>query len=805
MANESSTQPLFLRTTTPTIDIYIKLAQYPILADRFRERMRQELFGHGLITHEKFEQEVRDLSIASQRREGLGDPYDQEDSQTWQIRFERIRDMHTDALFADNFGSARLDSLIEEVLNSRSSDPGMDAISFNPEIAPWEMLFRQGEIYERMWPEERERHGHHLEEIKVVLIKRLMSDQLPYIGVAKRVLTIADLRQIHQSLIGTGKIGGKAAGIYLAWRILHDVDDTFDNASINIPDSYFIGTDVIYEFFLMNKLEHHMNQKYRTVQEMRTEYPRIVADFRVSELPDYVVTQVREVLASLGNSPVVVRSSSLLEDNFGYSFAGKYSSFICPNQGTAEENLAAILDAIRRVFASTVNPDALRYRKKYGLIDYDERMAILLQRVTGQWHGDYFYPDVAGVGFSYNPFRWSPEIIPGAGFLRLVTGLSTRAVERVDQDYPRLIALSHPHLRTDNSVEGRRIFAQRLMAAIGRRQNTVTTIPVREGLEQHTELLPLIAALDTGENLLPFPADYQLMQDEIEDDGDRGGGDKGGGDHIVLTFDGLIKDQTFTDIMRETLHRLESIYREPVDLEFAIQIEPGEERPGEEDARHTYRLFILECRPLSARRSQPRTPKELREALPTIQRRLFSTPTRRPAGLVEAIDYLVFVDPDVYYSIEDNARREAIADAIIALNDLLPAGRFGLIGPGRWGSLNNRLCVPVTFTDVSNSALLVEISPSYTPAPELAYGTDFYEDIIDAGILVLGIQLTPQGGSMDWDLLRQSPNQLGFYLPEAADLGDVLRVIDLQAVAGTSLKVVIDGSANEAIAGFGPS
>ncbi|HNS40057.1 MAG TPA: PEP/pyruvate-binding domain-containing protein, partial [Promineifilum sp.] len=421
-----------LRTTTPTIDIYIKLAQYPILADRLRERMRQELFGRGIIERESFEQEVRELSIASQRREGLGDPYYEEDSQTWQLRMDRIRDMHTDALFADNFGSARLDALIEEVLNSRSSDPNMEAISFNPEIAPWEMLFQQGEIYERMSPSERERHAHHLEEIKVVLIKRLMSDQLPYIGVAKRVLTIRDLRQIYLSLIGTGKIGGKAAGIYLAWRILHDVDETFDNATINIPDSFFIGTDVIYEFFLMNKLEHHMNQKYRTVQEMRSEYPRIVEDFLAARLPDYVVTQVREVLASLGNSPVVVRSSSLLEDNFGYSFAGKYSSYICPNQGTPKENLTAVLDAIRRVYASTVNPEALRYRKKYGLIDYDERMAILLQRVTGRWNGDYFYPDVAGVGFSINPFCWTPEIRPDVGFLRVVTGLSTRAVERVD-------------------------------------------------------------------------------------------------------------------------------------------------------------------------------------------------------------------------------------------------------------------------------------------------------------------------------------------------------------------------------------
>ena len=227
-----------LRTTTPAIDIYIKLAQYPILADRLRDRMRQELFDRGVVNPDKFEHEVRELSIASQRLEGLSDPYYEEDSHTWQMRIDRIRDYHTDATFADNFGSARLDALIDDVLNSRSATPHAVAISFNPEIAPWEMLFRQGEVYERMPPEELDRHRHHLEEIKVVLIKRLMSDQLPFIGVAKRVLSINDLRRIHHGLIGTGKIGGKAAGMYLAWRILQPVEDQYGQGAINIHDSY---------------------------------------------------------------------------------------------------------------------------------------------------------------------------------------------------------------------------------------------------------------------------------------------------------------------------------------------------------------------------------------------------------------------------------------------------------------------------------------------------------------------------------------------------------------------------------------
>ncbi len=777
-----------LRTTTPAIDIYIKLAQYPILADRLRDRMRQELFHRGIVSPDTFEHEVRDLSVASQMREGLSDPYYEEDSHAWQLRVERIRDYHTDAYFADNLGSARLDALIDEVLNSRSSPSDTEAISFNPEIAPWEMLFRQGEIYERMPPEELDRHRHHLEEIKVVLIKRLMSDQLPFIGVAKRILSIGDLRRIHQGLIGTGKIGGKAAGMYLAWRILQPVEEKYGQGVINIPDSFFIGTDVIYEFFLMNKLEHHMNQKYRPVQEIRSEYPRIVQDFLASNLPEYLVTQVREVLQSLGDSPIIVRSSSLLEDNFGFSFAGKYNSFFCPNQGSPEQNLADILNAIRRIYASSVNPDALLYRKKNNLIDYDERMAILLQRVTGRWCGRYFYPDIGGVGFSENPFCWTPEIRQGEGFLRVVTGLGTRAVERVAQDYPRLIPLSHPELRPESGVEAQRTYSQRFMAVVDRDQNSLVTVPVREALAACTPLVSLIASIDKNETLLPIPRSMSLSPD----------------DHIVLTFDGLTQDETFVGIMRDTLQKLEEVYNGAVDLEFAMQIELSDDTPAEDDGlggapARRYRLFILECRPLNERRPH-RVEPDINKT--KERRRLFSMPTLLPSGTVEAIDYLVFIDPEPYYDIDEESRRLEIAQTVTTLNDLLPAGRFGLVGPGRWGSLNSRLSVPVTYSDICNARLLVEISPPYTPAPELAYGTDFFEDVLEADIFVLGIRPTPEGGTMDWKLLRESPNHLIDYVPEAATYADCIRVIELSEAAGSALTIVIDDETNEAVACF---
>lgn len=779
-----------LRSITPTIDIYIRLAQYPLLADQIRERMRQELFERGIVRPEQFEQEVRDLSIDSQRREGLGDPFYEEDTHTWQLRQERIRDYHTDAYFANNLGLSRLDILIEEILNRHSPEPSTEPITFNPELAPWALLFQQGEIYERMPPEALEQYAHHLQEIKVVLIKRLMTDQLPFIGVAKRVLTIKDLRRIFDSLIGSGKIGGKAAGTVLAWRILHPLEDQFGTGAINIPDTYFIGTDVIYEFLLMNKLEDYMNQKYLAIQEIREEYPHLVDAFLAAELPDYIVAQIREVIASLGNTPLVIRSSSLLEDNFGFSFVGKYNSYYCPNQGSLEENVACVLEAIKKVYASSLNPDALLYRRKHNLIDYDERMAILIQRVTGRYWGDYFFPDIAGVGFSQNPFCWTPEIRRQEGFLRIVTGMGIRAVDRIAQDYPRLIPLSHPLLRPEDSIEGKRIYAQRFMAVIDPQLSRgIRTLPIREAVQACEPLLPLIASLDDGETLTPLPAGVPLGPEQ----------------HIVLTFDGLSQDQLFVDFMRSVLQRLEEAYMRPVDLEFAVNIEFTQDVPDNDESSGTsskstrYRLYILECRPLIERRFPI---VEIDTAEYRDARQFFCLPTLLPSSIIEGIDYLVFVDPDCYYAIEDESVKLSLGDSIAKLNDVLPAGRFALIGPGRWGSANSRLSVPVTYSDICNSKLLIEISPPYTPAPELAYGTDFYEDLVEEGIFVLGIQPPAEGDSFDWPFLRESANSLNDYLP-GNDLGTTcLRVIDLQKIASSGLKVYINDEANEAVAIF---
>ncbi len=766
-----------LRSITPAIDIYIKLAQYPILADQIRVQMREELFRRGIISQGEFEREVKEMAMESQRREGLPAPYTQEEASMWEMRKERVREYHTDAYFADNLGIALLDQLIGEILSDQPVPQGSVELTFNPELAPWELLFRQGEIYESMPKPQRQEFEHHLEEIKVVLIKRMISDQLALIGVAKKILSISDLRRIYRRRIGEGKIGGKAAGMVIAWKILQQGDPTVGadiSKQIGIPDSYFIGSEVIYEFSVINRFDHYMNQKYRPVNEIKAEYPEISAAYRQGAFPENIVDRLSEVLVQFEGSPIIVRSSSLLEDNFGYSFAGKYGSFFCPNQGAPEENLENLLNAIRQVFASLLNPDALLYRKNNNLLDYDERMCVIVQRVEGQRYGRYFFPTAAGVAYSQNPFRWSPKIRRKDGFLRMVWGLGTRAVNRMGNDYPRLVALSHPYLRPDNNPQAVRLYSQEMVDVIDLETNQFRTMHVLDVLKPDYPGLSTVASIDRGDYLEEIFAVGALSETE----------------HFVLTFEGLTKDKRFIKLMRTALMRLEAAYGRPVDVEFAVELLPT--YPLD------YKLHILQCRPLSQRA------EKFNVSIPTnipAESLIFSSNWLVPDGKVENISYIVYVDPHLYRQAHDPQIRLELGRAISRLNQILEEQRFILMGPGRWGSLNLDLGVHVTYGDIYNTKALIELGiPQNGQRPELSYGTHFFHDLVETGIYVLGLYLDENYGSFLWSFFQDSASCLGDLSPVDAWLEPYLRVINVSAVAHNQvLNVLMDGEREYAV------
>ena len=276
------------------LEIYLLIAQYPMLASQIRRRMREELFRRGIITPQRFDEEVKEKAVLSQQREGIQNGLVEETAQQWELRWSRVRRTLTDFYFAYNLPVEILYQILVELqtpqADGRSISPD-HSLPFNPELAPLEMVLRQAEKYEALPKEERLAVDHHLQELRVVLLKSLVSDQLSFIHIAKRWFHAADFNMILERRIGTGKIGGKSAGMLLGYKILQSTaSEIFDQ--IKLPQSYFIGADVFYDFMVGNYLEF-LNQKYKSAEQIRDDYPKIQAKYAHARFPEEVAYQLR--------------------------------------------------------------------------------------------------------------------------------------------------------------------------------------------------------------------------------------------------------------------------------------------------------------------------------------------------------------------------------------------------------------------------------------------------------------------------------------------------------------------------------
>ena len=757
--------------------VYLQLSEYPILAPKIRERMRLELFSRGIVTPEQFEQEVETKAISTQEREGLSDPFAQESPEQWRERVETVRDYLTDFYFALNLPHSLFEDVVRSVLSARQPEEDI-ILTFNPELAPWHFLFTQAEEFEKLPPEKKARVQHHLQQIIVVIIRGMISDQLDFVGVAREHLDIFDLKRIHERRIGRGKIGGKAAGMMLAYKVLQQEspDDPIPvGQHVAIPDSYFIGADVYYDFKAYNDLFRFSDQKYKTREEIEADYPEILRRFAEGRFPEAIMAELEELIENVGKDPLIVRSSSLLEDSFGKSFAGKYESFFCPNQGDSSENLKALLDAIRRVYASILNPDALFYRHQVGLVDYDERMAVLIQRVKGSRYGHYYLPAVAGVAFGRNPFRWNRKIVREDGFLRLVWGLGTRAVDRVANDYPRMVALSHPQLRPEITPAEIRKYSQHYVDVIDLADNSFKTLPVQDVIGGDYPFIQMIGSKDEGDYIQPL----QFRSPSLDSQ------------HIILTFDRLIKESGFTSLMKAVLFKLERAYGHPVDIEFVLEIPEQQSQPE-------LILHLLQCRPLSSR-------EEKAQALPkSIHPKdiVFQSTKLVPDGVVPGIEYIVYVDPSKYIETPDNTARYEIARIVGRLNKKMEGRRYILLGPGRWGSSNIDLGVKVSYADIYNTLMLVEIAfAGSAGTPELSYGTHFFQDLVEAAIYPLPLYPDEKGTIINRAFFDKSPNALASLSPPDEPYSEYVKVVDVRQVSGGRvLEVAMSSDEEKAIA-----
>ncbi|NOY99565.1 MAG: hypothetical protein GXP40_10270 [Chloroflexi bacterium] len=756
------------------LNIYLTLNQYPVLSSRIRARMRRELFERGIISREAFDAEAREKAILSQAREGLHDPFAEEPPEIWELRVARIRDSLTDFYFAYNLPYEDFEEIVRKILSERSGDEP-DLVTFNPELAPQDMLFNQAAAIEDLPLAERGQLEARLQEIKVVLIRTMISDHLAYINIAKQWFTVSDLKSIRRRKIGQGKIGGKSAGMLLAERILTEVAPDEVKDSIRTPVSYYLGSDVMYSFMSANGLMRWADQKYKSEEQIRVEHPVLEKEFRAGKFPEDILEQLRELLEDAGDQPLIVRSSSLLEDSFGNSFAGKYDSYFCPNQSTLEGNLDALTDAIARVYASGLRADPILYRRRTGLIDYDERIAILIQFVQGERFGRYYLPHGAGVAFSRNLYRWSPQIRKEDGFLRLVWGLGTRAVDQTGNDYPRLVALSRPLLHPADEVKSIRRYSQQYVDLIDLEENVFKTLPISEVLNSRYAPLRYIAQVDEDGYL-------SALRTNLVDSR-----------KLVITFDELLRRTPFAEHMRTALGLLEKHYNSPVDTEFTIKIlAPGTLQPKTQ-------ITLLQCRPQSHIRNtdEVRLPSEIPE-----DKIIFSTRRMVPRGSVQEIRYVLFVSPEKYFSLSTQAERNKLERAIGHLNAALEDQTFIAVGPGRWGTSSPDLGVHIGYADIYNTRALIELSgEGIGSAPEPSFGTHFFQDLMEAQIYPLAIYLDDEDVIFNRPFFYDTPNHLSDWISTNETLLECLRLIAVEDFCPNHhLSLIMDDDQGKAVA-----
>jgi len=612
----------------------------------------------------------------------------------------------------------------------------------------WDLLFiRARELLGKPWESDEKQD-------MIDRICRIMVTREPRMSIlVKEKFSLEYLLNIRERLIGTGFIGGKSVGMLLARKILAE-DHLLEWDNILEPhDSFYIGSDVFYTYLVQNGW-WKLRMEQKTKEGYFSAAKALGDEMKQGAFPEEIKEQFLEIVEYFGQSPFIVRSSSLLEDAFGNAFAGKYESVFCVNQGSPEERYKKFEDAVRQVYASTMNEDALMYRLQRGLENEDEQMALLVQRVSGSYRKHYAFPDIGGVGISYNTFVWNPDMDPKAGMLRLVFGLGTRAVDRTEGDYPRTVALDAPLLTPLAGMEDKRKFSQREVDVLNLKADELQTVPLLKLMGQNLDVdMNLIAVRD-------HETDGKLKDLKIK-----------GQEAWIITFDNLVSTTSFTKIMQDMLRKLETIYQYPVDIEFTVNfLKNGK-----------FQINLLQCRPLQTIGQEKRVdfPEDVDE-----NRIIFSSEGKFMGGSIQqAVRRIIYVDPKRYNELA-LSKKYGVARLIGKLNrkvqnrDQMPTM---LLGPGRWGSSTPSLGVPVSFSEINNMIVLGEIA--YIDAnliPELSYGTHFFQDLVETKIFYVALFPGDDNVILNEAYLKSLPNQLERIVPDARDYGEIVKVYDTE-------------------------
>ena len=612
----------------------------------------------------------------------------------------------------------------------------------------WDHLFMEAQnlLESNADPSEKEDKVEQLSRLLLSRNKRILT-------LIRRFLSLDDLLFIKERLIGTGFVGGKALGMVLSRKILLNNADYDWQQTLEHHDTFYIGSDVFYSYIVQNGW-----WKLFMTHKTPEGYFEIAAELKGKILTGTFPEPIRErfqlMLDYFGQSPIIVRSSSLLEDAFGSAFAGRYDSFFCVNQASPEERYETFENAVKRIFAGTMNEDALAYRLQRGLDQKDEQMAIMVQRVSGSDHQNYFFPELAGVGLSHNPYVWKKNMDPAAGMLRLVMGLGTRAVNRVENDYPRIVAMDDPLVKPLAGMHDMKKYSQHYVDYLDLEENTLKKISLRELVREVRNIdMSAIAVRDN----------------EAKSYGTNTPSD----DQWILTFDDFLTRTSFVDIMKRMLKTIERAYETPVEIEFTV----NHNSAGE------IQVNLLQCRPFQTIYNT--IDMSLSEKISPENIFIRMEGHFMGGNVSLPINRLIWIDPENYVG-ASLSEKYSVARLIGKLNRETADPKNNptmIMGPGRWGTQTPAMGVPVKFSEINHFTALMEISyKAGSMVPDLSFGTHFFHDLTETQIFYAAIYPENKDVVFRPEWLFELPNVLSKIRPQDKEFADVVKVYDVKLV-----------------------
>ncbi len=521
--------------------------------------------------------------------------------------------------------------------------------------------------------------------------------------------------------LGEGNLGGKARVLPFLQRLLDssEINEEFAPNIISVPETWVLTTECFSKFVARNKLEECFEIESDNEVKRR---------FLAGTMPPSIENSLK-VYLNTHKLPLAVRSSALSEDTYHHATAGLYSTHFTPNIGP--KRFRQLQQAVKLVFASAYFADVARYMRTHSIPRNDEEMAVALETVVGDVHGDVYYPLVAGVAQSVNYFPMG-QMEPDDGVASIVMGLGSRAVSGMDgmRFCPRF-PLVRPQFQADTDILQ---VKQTLIDAVdltrhsvrltGEATDTIRRVPV-EDTEEHGTL---------GELASVYDREGGVFYDSLFRDGPR-----------VLTFNRLLRGSPVPvpRMLQRLLQVIEEGFGFPVEIEFAMQIEGT----GKERACH---LALLQARPLPT--VEASTAVEIPDL--TEERSFIETTQVLGHGAADGLHHVIFVDPHDF-SLHTS---DQIAGEVAELNERLrdEQVRCLLLGPGRWGSCNKAVGIPVRFGQIDRALLMGEIATRHL-AVEPSQGTHFFHNMVSRDLFFMTVDMR-LGHTINMDWLRAQPN-----------------------------------------------